>query len=149
MDDDKGLMDVATYASGRAAIGPVARIDAASSDRSWLFAPCAGADRSAIAADAGTDVTGKNDRGLAQRPGVACVERRISLGTHQIAVGAAIAAPAERSSGQEVLYFFFAPAGSKAPLLKMSDDFELGPIASSFLKKFSDVNRSSPAEQAS
>jgi hypothetical protein len=44
--------------------------------------------------------------------------------------------------------YFFAPGGSKAPLLKMSEDLECAD-SSSFLKKFSAVNRSSPAEQAS
>ena len=44
--------------------------------------------------------------------------------------------------------YFFAPGGSKAPLLKMSEAFEYF-AESSFLKKLSAVNRSSPAVQAS
>ena len=45
--------------------------------------------------------------------------------------------------------YFFAPAGSKAPLLKMSEAFALGPTASSFLKKLAAVKRSSPEVQES
>ena len=48
----------------------------------------------------------------------------------------------------EGVSYFLAPGGSKAPLLKMSDALEYF-AESSFLKKLSAVNRSSPAVQAS